>query len=71
MLDTSLFKDTSLTEKVTLQFRAEFFNLLNHANFGNPNPNVFLNGAISPSAGLITNTATTSRQLQFGLKFIF
>lgn len=78
-LDASLFKNATISEKVTLQFRAEFFNLLNRANFGNPNATVFTNGvsttstvpAISPAAGLITSTATTSRQIQFGLKLIF
>jgi hypothetical protein len=54
-----------------LQFRAEVFNVLNRANFGTPNAIVFANGAISSSAGLITATATTSRQIQFGLKLIF
>jgi hypothetical protein len=34
--DFSIFKNTSITEKVTLQFRAEFFNLVNHPNFANP-----------------------------------
>ena len=70
-LDMSLFKNTTLTEKLKLQFRAESFNLLNRANFGFPNPTAFLSGAYSPSAGLISSTATTSRQLQFGLKLIF
>jgi len=70
-LDVSLFKTTPLTERANLQFRAEFFNVLNRANFGTPNPTVFSNGAISASAGLITATATTSRQIQFGLKLIF
>jgi len=32
---------------------------------------VFSNGAVSPSAGLISSTVTTSRQIQFGLKLIF
>jgi hypothetical protein len=71
-LDLSLTKNTSLTERVGLQFRAEFFNALNHTNLGVPNPNVFTGtGAISPSAGLITTTATTSRQIQLGLKVIY
>jgi hypothetical protein len=70
-VDASLFKSTAINERTNLQFRAEFFNVLNHANFGTPNATVFSNGAISPSAGLITSTATTSRQIQFGLKLIF
>jgi len=70
-VDVSLFKNTALFERATLQFRAEFFNVLNHANFGTPNPIVFSSGAISSSAGLITSTATTSRQIQFGLKLMF
>ena len=69
--DTSLFKTTALSERANLQFRAEFFNVLNHTNFGSPNTTVFSSGAISPSAGVITATATTSRQIQFGLKLIF
>ncbi len=70
-VDASLFKTTAITERANLQFRAEFFNVLNHANFGPPNATVFSSGAISSSAGLITTTATTSRQIQFGLKLIF
>jgi hypothetical protein len=70
-VDASLFKTTAVSERASLQFRAEFFNVLNRANFGTPNATVFSNGAISASAGLITATATTSRQIQFGLKLIF
>jgi hypothetical protein len=70
-VDASLFKATAITEHTNLQFRAEFFNVLNHTNLGTPNATVFSNGAISPTAGLITSTATTSRQIQFGLKLIF
>jgi hypothetical protein len=70
-LDLSLFKDFLVTERITLQFRSEFFNILNHTNFGTPNAIVFSGAAISPSAGLITTTATTSRQIQFGLKLLF
>jgi len=70
-LDLSLAKNIPATERIHLQFRSEFFNLLNHTNLGTPNAIVFSGGAISPSAGLITTTATTSRQIQFGLKLIF
>jgi len=70
-LDLSLLKNIEVTEKMKLQLRSEFFNILNHTNLGTPNAIVFSGGAISPSAGLITTTATTSRQIQFGLKLIF
>ena len=70
-VDFSVFKNTVLTERTALQFRAEIFNLGNRVNFGTPNAIVFSNGAVSPSAGLITTTTTTSRQVQFGLKLIF
>jgi hypothetical protein len=70
-VDLSLFKRFVLTERVNLQFRAECFNVQNRANFGTPNSTVFSNGAISPTAGLISNTVTSSRQMQFGLKLIF
>jgi hypothetical protein len=70
-VDLSLFKRIAVTEKMNLQFRAECFNMQNRANFGTPNAIVFSSGVVSPSAGLITNTVTTSRQIQFGLKLIF
>jgi hypothetical protein len=70
-VDLSLFKNTSVSERINLQFRAEIFNVLNHTNLGTPNPIVFSGGATSPSAGLITATATASRQIQFGLKLMF
>jgi hypothetical protein len=72
-VDFSLLKDTKVTEKLALQFRAEFFNILNHANFNTPNLIVFTSatGAPSPTAGVITSTSTTSRQIQFGLKLIW
>ena len=69
--DLSLAKDIAVTERVKLQFRAEAFNLLNHANFGTPNAIVFSGANPNPSAGLITSTVSTSRQIQFGLKLLF
>lgn len=80
-LDLSLAKATTIHEKVRAQFRAEFFNVLNHANFTTPNPVVFSSGptpskpavaaALSPTAGVVSATATTSRQIQFALKLLF
>jgi hypothetical protein len=72
-VDLSLLKSTKLTERVNAQFRAEFFNILNHSNFTTPNPIVFsaLNTATSSTAGVITATATISRQIQFGIKLGF
>jgi hypothetical protein len=70
-LDVSLFKTTAIAERTSLQFRAEFFNALNRANLGTPNAIVFSGTNISSTAGLITTTTTTSRQIQFGLKLIF
>ena len=43
-LDFSVIKNTKLTEKVNLELRAEFFNILNHANFGNPTPGFTFTG---------------------------
>jgi hypothetical protein len=48
-----------------LQFRSEFFNLLNHANFNTPNLITITPSGVSPTAGVITATSTTSRQIQF------
>jgi hypothetical protein len=68
--DFSLMKRIPLSERTQLQFRSEFFNILNHTNFNSPNPIVFTaaTGGPSPTAGVITATTTTSRQIQFGLK---
>ena len=68
--DVSAAKKFSLSERLGLQFRAEIFNLFNHTNFNTPNPVVYAaaTGEPSPTAGVITSTATSSRQVQFGLK---
>jgi Carboxypeptidase regulatory-like domain len=71
--DLSLAKRFSLSERVGLQFRAEVFNLFNHTNLNTPNPVVYAaaTGAPSPTAGVVTSTATTSRQIQLGLKLLW
>jgi hypothetical protein len=72
-LDISFLKNTALSERTRLQFRAELFNILNHTNFGTPNPVIFgsSSSAPLPTAGVITGTSTTSRQIQFGLKLLW
>lgn len=70
-VDLSAMKNTRLSERFTLQFRAEAFNLLNRANFGTPNPVAFSGTAYAAAAGLITSTTTSSRQMQGALKLIF
>jgi hypothetical protein len=58
-------------ERLHAQFRAEFFNILNHTNFASPvvptnNTSLFAaNGTTISSAGVLTSTTTTSRQIQF------
>ena len=69
--DLSFFKDTPLREKMNGQFRAELFNLLNRANFNTPNAVAFTPAGVSPTAGVITSTSTTSRQIQCGMKLVW
>jgi len=69
--DFSALKDTVLRERLSLQFRAEIFNLLNRANFNTPNLIVFTPSGLSGTAGAVTSTSTTSRQVQFGLKLLW
>jgi hypothetical protein len=69
--DFSVLKDTAIRERLSLQFRAEIFNLLNRANFNTPNLIAFTPAGLSGTAGAITSTTTTSRQVQFGLKLLW
>ena len=69
--DFSVLKDTRIRERLNLQFRAEIFNLLNRANFNLPNAVVFTPSGISPTAGVISSTSATSRQIQFSLKLFW
>ncbi len=75
-LDSSLFKNIRIpvtSDGLNLQFRSEFFNVLNHTNFAIPGDTDIFDStnAVSATAGLITATSTTSRQIQFGVKAIF
>ena len=71
-VDLALEKSFTLRERMNATLKVEMFNVLNHANFGLPNTNALAtNGTASPSAGLITYTTTSSRQLQFALRIGF
>ena len=76
-VDFSVIKNNyikKISESFNVQFRAEFFNVLNRANFDSPLGNDVLfdnTGAPVGGAGSITQTATTSRQIQFALKVIW
>ncbi len=89
-IDFSINKDTKahfLGEQGQIEFRAEFFNIFNHANFGTPSGAAYAGTltdggyaedpvgftAQNPlgTAGSILNTVTTSRQIQLSLKLLF
>ena len=63
--DFSVIKDTKIVERVTWQFRAEFFNFFNNVNFNNPTTNL-----TSGNFGKITS-ARDPRIMQFGAKILF
>jgi hypothetical protein len=65
--DFAVFKKTTIWERLNVEFRAEFFDLFNHPQFGPPNET-----ATSATFGVVTNTVNnTFRIAQFGLKFNF
>jgi hypothetical protein len=72
--DVALLKDTHLTERLDLQFRAEFFNVFNHAQFGSPDGRLSQSGPnlnnINSSFGTVT-TAADPRIGQLSLKLNF
>jgi len=69
--DASVFKEFKFSERYNLQFRSEFFNTLNHANFGlgtDTNTRLSLD---SPTFGQITGTPVNARLIQFALRLGF
>jgi hypothetical protein len=71
--DFAVRKATRLRERTTLELRGEAFNILNHANFNTPNLIVYSSATAPPSgsAGIITSTSTTSRQIQVAAKLVW
>ncbi len=76
-VDFLVNKHFRMGERRELQFRTEFFNILNHPNFAAPSVDTrqIFGGGLNPApfgnAGQLVRTTTTSRQIQLGLKFVF
>jgi hypothetical protein len=63
--DVSIIKRNPITEHINLEFRAEFFNMFNHPNFGTPG------STVGTSTAAVITSAGTPRDIQFGLKLKF
>ena len=74
-VDLSLMKNNQITERLNAQFRVDFFNIFNFVNYATPlkaSTQLFNQaGAPIASAGTLTQTSTSSRQIQFAVKLIF
>ncbi len=72
-LDNSLTKDFKPSERVTIQFRAEAFNIMNHPSFQllGTNTQIFAGAGLNASAGKIQATNSQPRQVQLALKLLF
>jgi hypothetical protein len=71
-VDLALEKVFKPRENLSMTFKAEMFNIMNHANFGLPNTTpLTAAGAPNASAGRVTYTTTSSRQIQFALRIGF
>jgi hypothetical protein len=72
VVDFSLTKNTQASETVNVQFRAEFFNILNRANYALPDTRVFTSsGSPDNSAGFIEDLTNSPREIQLGLRVVF
>jgi hypothetical protein len=72
-LDVALHKVLWRTERHSVRLRVEAFNIVNHPNFQIPSVLTLFTSTLDRvgSAGRITETATTSRQIQLALKWVF
>jgi len=69
--DFAFLKNTSITERIQTQFRAEFFNIANHAQFVNPSAAAGASGDFNSSTFGQVVRARDPRLIQFALKLIF
>ena len=63
-------KNFKIRESQQIEFRSEFFNILNHPNFGLPGGGTSVYVDV-PGGAAITSTATDNRQIEFALKYTF
>jgi hypothetical protein len=74
-VDLSFIKNSHVTERLNIQFRADLFNIFNFVNYATPlkaSTQLFnQSGQPIASAGTLTQTSTSSRQIQFAVKMIF
>jgi hypothetical protein len=68
--DLAIAKNTQIFERLNMEFRSEFFNIFNHAEFDNPNTNI-----LSSQFGKVTGTGNPgdpkARVIQFAVRFTF
>jgi len=73
--DISILKNTQITEKLKMQFRTDFYNAFNHAQFADPGGGGFgtvgFENVTAPTYGQILHTSVNPRLIQFGLHFTF
>ncbi len=80
--DFAVFKKTSISERMNIEFRTEFFNIFNHPQFGPPNGSCVISalgscqfdpatGTGNKNFGVVTSTVNLPRLIQFGLKLTF
>jgi nucleoside recognition membrane protein YjiH len=68
-VDLSIFKNFAISERWRVEFRTEFFNAFNRANFNNPSASIA--AASLPSFGKSLSTVGDPREIQFALKLYF
>jgi hypothetical protein len=73
--DIALMKATKLREGLTMQFRTEFYNAFNHAQFSDPvtgnGSSGFFANVDTGTFGQITTTSVNPRLIQFAVRFVF
>ncbi|HYR82766.1 MAG TPA: hypothetical protein VE422_01660, partial [Terriglobia bacterium] len=70
-IDLGLSRSFRFTERVSLQFRSEFFNVANHPNFAQPNQSAASGSFATISRAAFQSQTGAQRQIQFAAKVVF